>query len=161
MSIVYHPHHLLPPLPPPSSTPHLLPYPTALTFDPFSDLLWSGSSEGSISSFASPRAFTRNVTFPAHGRTLGFGGEQGVKGLLVGEREVVSLTARGLGGRKRGGQAKWAVRYVVSFALPLLPFLLSSLLVCESFPSARADRQTTLFERFHVARELRRLTQCV
>lgn len=131
MSIPYHPHQLLAPAPPPPAS-HGQPsaYPTALLFDPFSDLLWSGSSSGSITAFASPQSFARTVTFPAHGsraggNTGGGGGGGGpgeflgtnananaVQALVVGEREVVSLTARGVGGRKRGGAAKWAIRCV-------------------------------------------------
>lgn len=135
MSTAYHPHQLLPPSLPAHSISHGRPpaHPTALVFDPFSDLLWSGSSNGLVSSYASPQTFTRNVTFPAHGSRPppgggtqagtsmdygaaaggGPGSREAVKALVVGEREVVSLTARGIGGRKRGGAAKWAVRCVL------------------------------------------------
>lgn len=107
----YHPHHLLPPSSYPSPS-----YPTALVFDPYADLLWSGSSSGLIRSFASPSSFERNVSFPAHGskpHTLAQNGHATsspvVKEIWVGDREIVSLTERGLGGRKRGGMAKWSV----------------------------------------------------
>lgn len=105
----YKPHRLLPPA---SSIPS---YPTSLVFDPFADLLWAGSSSGHVQSFSSPSSFTKNVAFPAHGATVLQGGwtglgKSGVKEMMVGEREIVTLGDKGLGGRKRGGLVKWSVR---------------------------------------------------
>jgi PAB-dependent poly(A)-specific ribonuclease subunit 2 len=164
MSTAYHPHQLLSPLPPPpTSHPRPPPHPTSLVFDPFSDLLWSGSSTGAVTAYASPQAFNRTVTFPAHGARAAAGdfgvgpagaggaaasssvGPAAVKALVVGEREVVSLTAKGIGGRKRGGAAKWAVRFVVASSALSLSSSRSQLLerarqVKRLLPAQRADR---------------------
>ena len=106
----YQPHHLLT-----ATTPS---HPTSLVFDPYADLLWTGSSTGHVQSFSSPQSFTRNVCFPAHGATgiqqWSASGKGGVKEMFVGDREIVTLGERGLGGRKRGGLAKWSVRSVQS-----------------------------------------------
>jgi hypothetical protein len=101
----YHPHHLL--------TATTASHPTSLVFDPYADLLWTGSSTGHVQSFSSPQSFTRNVAFPAHGKG-------GVKEMFVGDREIVTLGERGLGGRKRGGLAKWSVRSVRPYIRGLL-----------------------------------------
>ncbi|CED82537.1 pab-dependent poly-specific ribonuclease subunit pan2 [Phaffia rhodozyma] len=108
---VYHPHHLLAPSSYPANS-----YPISLVFDPYADLLWSGSSTGLVQSFSSPASFTRNVCFPAHGsKPLGITqaglaiNSPAVREIWVGDREIISLTERGLGGRKRGGAAKWAL----------------------------------------------------
>lgn len=109
----YQPHHLLPPLPPPASNSasnnHHPSHPTALLFDPYADLLWQASSSGHVQSFHSPHAFARNVAFPAAGVLQARAGGGGVREMWIGEREVVTLGERGLGGRKRGGAVKWTV----------------------------------------------------
>lgn len=90
------------------------PIPTSLTVDPFSDLLWVGSSSGLVSALCSPTSLTRNVQFPAHG-AQGVGGYMGrassmaVKEIRLTDREVWTLTDGGVGGRKRGGAVKWSV----------------------------------------------------
>lgn len=108
----YNPLHLLP-LPPTALDPK--PIPTSLTLDPFSDVLWVGTSSGIISALCSPLTLTRNVHFPAHGCKAGGGGfsAQGVsavRGVRVTDRDVWTLTEGGIGGRKRGGAPKWTVR---------------------------------------------------
>jgi PAB-dependent poly(A)-specific ribonuclease subunit 2 len=106
----YNPLHLLP-LPPHPQDPK--PFATALTLDPFSDLLWIGTSSGHVSALCSPVHLTPNVRFPAHGYQpnafLGGGMGRGVKRIRVTDREVWTLTEGGMGGRKRGGAPKWNV----------------------------------------------------
>nr|ODO00889.1 PAB-dependent poly(A)-specific ribonuclease subunit PAN2 [Cryptococcus depauperatus CBS 7855] len=89
------------------------PYPTALSVDPFSNVLWVGSSSGLVSALCSPLALTRNVQFPAHGyKSAGAFGQQGsaaVRELRVTDRDVWTLTEGGVGGRRRGGMTKWTV----------------------------------------------------
>lgn len=108
----YNPLHLLP-LPPTALDPK--PIPTSLTLDPFSDVLWVGTSSGIVSALCSPLTLTRNVHFPAHGCKAGGGGfsQQGVSAVRevrVTDRDVWTLTEGGIGGRKRGGAPKWTVR---------------------------------------------------
>jgi PAB-dependent poly(A)-specific ribonuclease subunit 2 len=96
-------------LPPTALDP--APIATALTVDPFSDLLWVGSSSGLVTSLCSPLSLTRNVQFPAHGALGGFMGHAaGVREIRVTDRDVWTLTEGGVGGRKRGGAVKWSVR---------------------------------------------------
>lgn len=100
-------------LPPTSLEP--APVPTALTVDPFSDILWVGSSSGLVSALCSPLSLTRNVQFPAHGAQLtggfmGHSASMAVKEIRVTSRDVWTLTDGGLGGRKRGGAVKWSVK---------------------------------------------------
>ncbi|KAK8846644.1 PAB-dependent poly(A)-specific ribonuclease subunit PAN2 [Kwoniella newhampshirensis] len=108
----YNPLHLLS-LPPQSIDPK--PIPTTLTIDPFSDVLWIGTSSGSVSALCTPLSLTRNVQFPAHGaRPVGpylphQGVSPAVKEIRVTDRDVWTLTEGGVGGRKRGGAAKWNV----------------------------------------------------
>lgn len=110
MTSLYNPLHLLP-LPPTPTDPK--PLPTALTIDPFADLLWVGTSSGHTSALCSPLHLTPNVRYPAHGShtnaflTGGMG--RGVKAIRVTDREVWTLTEGGIGGRKRGGAVKWSV----------------------------------------------------
>jgi PAB-dependent poly(A)-specific ribonuclease subunit 2 len=90
------------------------PIPTALTIDPFSDLIWVGSSSGLVSALCSPASLTRNVQFPAHGAQavggyMGHASSMAVKEIRVTDRDVWTLTDGGVGGRKRGGAVKWSV----------------------------------------------------
>lgn len=108
----YNPLHLLP-LPPTALDPK--PIPTSLTLDPFSDVLWVGTSSGTVSALCSPLTLTRNVHFPAHGCKAGGGGfsqqsVSAVREVRVTDRDVWTLTEGGIGGRKRGGAPKWTVR---------------------------------------------------
>lgn len=125
----YNPLQLLPPLPPGRDFKPARP--SALTVDPFSDILWVGSSNGIVSSFCSPLSLTRNVQFPAHGgspsdATVGrhpndqfqlidgkrASGDRSVREIRVTDRDIWTLTEGGVGGRRRGGVAKWSVRLV-------------------------------------------------
>lgn len=107
---LYNPLQLFP-LPPHPADPK--PIPTALTIDPYSDLLWIGSSSGNVSALCSPFHLTSNVRFPAHGGEpspfMGGGLGRGVKQIRVTDREVWTLTEGGIGGRRRGGMVKWSV----------------------------------------------------
>ncbi|WVR04297.1 PAB-dependent poly(A)-specific ribonuclease subunit PAN2 [Kwoniella sp. DSM 27419] len=110
----YNPLHLLP-LPPQALDPK--PVPTALTVDPFSDVLWIGTSSGIVTALCTPLSLTRNVQFPAHGSRPGGaagylplpGMSTAVREIRVTDRDVWTLTEGGVGGRKRGGAAKWNV----------------------------------------------------
>jgi PAB-dependent poly(A)-specific ribonuclease subunit 2 len=89
--------------------------PTALTVDPYSDILWVGSSSGLVTSLCSPLSLTRNVQFPAHGAQpvggyMGHAVSMAVKEIRVTNRDVWTSTDGGLGGRKRGGAVKWSVK---------------------------------------------------
>lgn len=103
----YTPLQLLP-LPPTATEPN--PIPTCLTIDPFSDILWVGSSSGLVTALCSPLSLSRNVQFPAHGAQLSgtYPLVSGVKEIRVTDREVWTLTEGGVGGRKRGGAPKWS-----------------------------------------------------
>ncbi len=106
---LYNPLHLLP-LPPHAFDSK--PLTSALTVDPFSDLLWVGTSSGSVSALCSPLSLSRNVHFPAHGSTApayGPGTSRAVKEIRVTDREVWTLSEGGVGGRRRGGAPKWTV----------------------------------------------------
>lgn len=110
----YNPLQLLP-LPPTALDPR--PIATALTVDPFSDLLWVGSSSGLVTSLCSPLSLTRNVQFPAHGAKsvtgyMGHAPNMSVKEIRVTDRDIWTLTDGGVGGRRRGGAVKWSVRCV-------------------------------------------------
>ncbi|ORX33274.1 ubiquitin carboxyl-terminal hydrolase-domain-containing protein [Kockovaella imperatae] len=98
-------------LPPTHTDPK--PLPTALAIDPLADLLWCGSSTGVVSTYCSPSHLSPNVRFPAHGAdasgSLLSGGSGSVRGIRVTDREVWTLTEGGVGGRRRGGAAKWNV----------------------------------------------------
>ena len=98
-------------LPPNHSDPK--PLPTALTIDPLVDLIWCGSSTGVVSTYCSPTHLSPNVRFPAHGADPpgGYlpGSSRNVRSIRVTDREVWTLTEGGIGGRRRGGAAKWNV----------------------------------------------------
>jgi PAB-dependent poly(A)-specific ribonuclease subunit 2 len=105
------------PLPPQGQDPK--PIPTAISIDPFSDTIWLGSANGSVSAWCSPVSLSRNVHFPAHGAQqmgglLHPGYSPAVKEIRVTDREIWTLTEGGIGGRKKGGLVKWNVRCVAS-----------------------------------------------
>ncbi|KAJ9099926.1 hypothetical protein QFC21_003931 [Naganishia friedmannii] len=106
----YTPLQLIPPLPPTPYDP--VPFPTTLAFDPYADLLDVGTSAGTVVTYSSPLSLTQHVTYPAHGAKnfsnfMGF--EVGeVREIMMTEREVCSLTPGGVGGRTRGGIARWS-----------------------------------------------------
>nr|XP_018265891.1 PAB-dependent poly(A)-specific ribonuclease subunit PAN2 [Kwoniella dejecticola CBS 10117]OBR88049.1 PAB-dependent poly(A)-specific ribonuclease subunit PAN2 [Kwoniella dejecticola CBS 10117] len=120
--MTYNPLHLLP-LPPQSIDPK--PVPTTIEFDSFSDTLWLGTSSGTVTALCTPLSLTRNVQFPAHGARsnlpsangfmggallgMGMGMNMGVKEIRITDRDVWTLAEGGIGGRMRGGRAKWTV----------------------------------------------------
>ena len=106
----YNPLHLFP-LPPTLIDPQ--PWPTALTVDAFSDILWVGSSSGLVSALHTPLSLHRNVQFPVGAPKLQgvfMQMNDGVKEIRATDRDVWTLTEGGIGGRKRGGTPKWTVQ---------------------------------------------------
>lgn len=80
---------------------------TALSFDPVSDLLWTGSAAGlvtgyfgNVSNTGYAGNLTRGVTFPVRSET-------GVLKLLSGEKDVKALGSGGLGSWSKGGAGRW------------------------------------------------------
>jgi PAB-dependent poly(A)-specific ribonuclease subunit 2 len=113
---MYTPLQVIPPAPPSPYDP--APYPTALSFDPYANLLLVGSSSGTVTSYCSPLSLERHAVYPAHG-SKGFGtystmrigyGTGEVRQLKVVDKEIWSLTEGGLAGARRGGLVKWTVR---------------------------------------------------
>lgn len=108
-------------IPPAAATPFdPAPYPTAVSFDPYADLLLVGSSSGTVTSYCSPATLERHAVYCAHG-SKGFGtystmrmgfGTGEVAQLKVVEKEIWSLTEGGLAGARRGGLIRWNVRYI-------------------------------------------------
>ncbi|QRV85967.1 PAB-dependent poly(A)-specific ribonuclease subunit PAN2 [Ceratobasidium sp. AG-Ba] len=79
---------------------------TAVSFDPVSDLLWTGSAMGLVTGYFGNLDsgyvgnITRGVTFPVRGET-------GVLKLLAGEKDVKALGNGGFGSWMKGGANKW------------------------------------------------------
>ena len=99
-------------LPLPATPTELKPVPTAITVDPFADLIWVGTSNGLVSAYCSPSHLTPNVRFPAHGaNTTAFlpGSSSAVQDIRVTDRDVWTLTEGGVAGRRRGGLTRWTV----------------------------------------------------
>ncbi|KAH8081265.1 ubiquitin carboxyl-terminal hydrolase-domain-containing protein [Filobasidium floriforme] len=105
-------------IPPAAATPFdPAPYPTALSFDPYADLLLVGSSSGTVTSYCSAVSLERHAVYCAHGSKgfgtystmrMGFGAGE-VRQLKVVDKEIWSLTEGGLAGAKRGGLVRWTV----------------------------------------------------
>jgi PAB-dependent poly(A)-specific ribonuclease subunit 2 len=106
----YSPLHLLP-LPPQARDAK--PFPTAITIDPYADLLWLGSSGGLTTALCTPSTLTRNVQFPSYSapslNSAAFSVPSPVKEIRVTDREIWTLTESGISGRRRGGAAKWSI----------------------------------------------------
>ncbi|KAJ1309756.1 hypothetical protein OPQ81_006521 [Rhizoctonia solani] len=80
---------------------------TALSFDPVSDVLWTGSMTGLVTGYFGNVAttgyagsLTRGVTFPVRGET-------GVLKILTGEKDIKALGNGGLGSWTKGGAGRW------------------------------------------------------
>ncbi|KEP53440.1 PAB-dependent poly(A)-specific ribonuclease subunit PAN2 [Rhizoctonia solani 123E] len=80
---------------------------TALSFDPVSDVLWTGSATGlvtgyfgNISATGYAGSLTRGVTFPVRGET-------GVLKIMTGEKDIKALGSGGLGSWTKGGAGRW------------------------------------------------------
>lgn len=74
---------------------------TSLAFDPVSDILWTGSSTGTVVAYCTPQAI-RGVSFPV-------GGGQPVQKLVAGDSYVraCGLAGQGVGSWTKGGVNKW------------------------------------------------------
>lgn len=91
---------------PPITTPrdvHSQPL-TALSFDPVSDILWTGNNAGTILALYGQHG-ARGVCFPV-------GGDLAVKKIIVGDQYVRALgtAGRGVGSWGKGGANKWYYR---------------------------------------------------
>ncbi|KAG8722933.1 poly(A)-specific ribonuclease [Ceratobasidium sp. 394] len=79
---------------------------TSLSFDPVSDVLWTGSAAGLVTGYFGNinsgyvGNLTRGVTFPVRGET-------GVLRLLTGEKDVKALGNGGFGSWAKGGANRW------------------------------------------------------
>ena len=85
--------------------------PTCLTVDPFSDILWAGTTAGGVQALVNPQSLTQSIKFVAHGRPsqLALTAHPGVLEVRVTDREIWTLTDGGVGGRRRGGAPRWNV----------------------------------------------------
>jgi PAB-dependent poly(A)-specific ribonuclease subunit 2 len=84
-------------------TQHSFPQPvTALSFDPVSDTLWTGSNAGNVTAYYGSRGM-RGVSFQV-------GGNRAVKKIIAGENYVRSMGADGVGSWAKGGMNKWFFR---------------------------------------------------
>jgi PAB-dependent poly(A)-specific ribonuclease subunit 2 len=81
---------------------------TALSFDPVSDTLWSGTSVGTVVALHTIQGL-RGVSFPV-------GGVLPVKQIVAGDNYVRALgvAGEGIGSWHKGGMNKWFFRYVIS-----------------------------------------------
>lgn len=106
----YNPLQLLP-LPPSRVDPK--PVVSTITVDPFSDLIWVGTSKGNVAAYCNPLQLAANVRFPTPGSTGASasipGASSAVREIRVTDREVWTLTEGGVGGRKKGGQPRWSI----------------------------------------------------
>ncbi|KAG8714993.1 poly(A)-specific ribonuclease [Ceratobasidium sp. 423] len=80
---------------------------TALSFDPVSDILWTGSATGLVTGYFGnvtatgyAGGLTKGVTFPVRGET-------GVLKILTGEKDIKALGSGGLGSWTKGGAGRW------------------------------------------------------
>lgn len=80
---------------------------TALSFDPVSDILWTGSETGVVSAHFGSGA-PRGPCFPVGGRLP-------VKKIFAGQNNVQALggSGEGLGSWAKGGANKWYLQCVV------------------------------------------------
>ncbi|TKY88917.1 hypothetical protein EX895_002158 [Sporisorium graminicola] len=76
---------------------------TALAFDPYSELLWQGTSFGTVSSLYSSQ-LSRYTSYAAHGLPTR---PAPAKGILADERHIFSIGDNGIKCSHRRGLAKW------------------------------------------------------
>lgn len=90
---------------------------TALSFDPVSDTLWSGTSVGTVVALHTIQGL-RAVSFPV-------GGALPVKQIVAGDNYVRALGAagEGIGSWAKGGMNKWFFRYVIFQYYAVYPFM--------------------------------------
>ena len=86
---------------------------TALSFDPVSDTLWSGTNAGTVIALHTVQGL-RGVSFPV-------GGGLGVKQIVAGDNYVraLGIAGEGVGSWAKGGMNKWFFRYVFPSVLQL------------------------------------------
>lgn len=74
---------------------------TALSFDPVSDILWSGTNSGHVCAYYTPQGL-RGVHYPV-------GGHYAVKKILATDTSVVAcgVTSEGIGSWSKGGVNNW------------------------------------------------------
>ncbi len=77
---------------------------TALSFDPYSELLWQGTSFGTVSSLYSSQ-LSRYTSYLAHGLPTH---PSPTKGILADERHIFSVGDNGIKAAQRRGLAKWS-----------------------------------------------------
>lgn len=77
---------------------------TALTFDPYHELLWQGTSFGTVSSLYSAQ-LSRYTSYAAHGVPTR---PSPTKNILADERHIFSLSDNGIKCSQRRGLAKWS-----------------------------------------------------
>ncbi|GAK66483.1 pab-dependent poly -specific ribonuclease subunit pan2 [Moesziomyces antarcticus] len=77
---------------------------TALSFDPYSELLWQGTSFGTVSSLYSSQ-LSRYTSYIAHGLPTH---PSPTKGILADERHIFSVGDNGIKAAQRRGLAKWS-----------------------------------------------------
>jgi hypothetical protein len=80
---------------------------TALSFDPTSDTLWSGSNSGNVTAYYTPQGM-RGVSFPV-------GGGMTVNKVVADEIQVRAqgVAGEGVGAWSKGGVNRWYYRYAV------------------------------------------------
>lgn len=76
---------------------------TALAFDPYSELLWHGTSYGTVASLYSPQ-LQRYTSYAAHGVPTR---PSPTKGILADERHIYSIGDHAIKCSQRRGLAKW------------------------------------------------------
>ena len=78
---------------------------TALSFDPVSDILWTGSNSGNVTACYGTEG-VRGVSFRVGGNTA-------VKKIIAGDNYVRALgtVSAGFGSWSKGGMNKWFFRY--------------------------------------------------
>lgn len=95
-------YRIIHPITPPAN---IYPQPiTALSFDPISDTLWTGSNSGGIAAYYSAQG-VRGVVFPV-------GGDLAVKDIMASDSNVraFGVSSNGVGAWSKGGINKWFYR---------------------------------------------------
>jgi PAB-dependent poly(A)-specific ribonuclease subunit 2 len=102
------------PIPPITTLPfNGFPQPvTAISFDPVSDVLWTGLNSGTVTGYCGTQSI--------RGPSFRVGGNLGVKKIAAGDHYVraVGDSSNGLGSWSKGGVNKWFYRYAPIFFVP-------------------------------------------
>lgn len=94
-------------LPPITDQRDVFPQPiTALSFDPVSDTLWTGSNTGNVTAYYSSSGI-RGVSFPV-------GGDMGVQKIIATDSNIraAGIAGHGIGAWGKGGVNKWYYRSI-------------------------------------------------